>query len=263
MAVRAMRAHAKQPIRIGFAPTGQISYPKSERAEDIEAARKHLFACPSELDNWTWNLSWWMDPVLLGKYPEEGLRLYERFLPDITQEDMKLISEPIDFLGQNIYNGHMVGAPTEKSSDDAKRLGYEVCRRFDGFPRTAVKWPVTCECLYWGPKFISERYHKIPIYITENGISCTDVISLDQKVHDPNRIDFLARYIGRLKAAAEEGIDIRGYFQWSFTDNFEWSEGYNERFGLVYIDYPTQKRIPKDSAYWYKTVIGNNGSDLS
>ncbi len=261
-AVQAMRAHAKQPIQIGFAPTGQISYPKSESPADIEAARKHLFACPQELDDWTWNLAWWMDPVLLGKYPEDGMRLYEQFLPKITPKDMKLISEPIDFLGQNIYNGHMIGAPKEDSDAAAQRRGYEICSRHDGFPRTAAKWPVTYECLYWGPRFLNERYAKLPIYITENGISCTDVISLDGKVHDPNRIDFLARYIGRLRDAANDGVDVRGYFQWSFTDNFEWAEGYNERFGIVYVDYPTQRRIPKDSAYWYRNVIESNGEAL-
>ncbi|MDE6980098.1 MAG: family 1 glycosylhydrolase, partial [Lachnospiraceae bacterium] len=100
-----------------------------------------------------------------------------------------------------------------------------------------------------------------PIYITENGMSCHDVISLDGKVHDPNRIDFLSRYLGQLKRAAQE-IDVRGYFQWSLTDNFEWSRGYDERFGLVYVDYPSQKRICKDSAYWYKNMISTNGAEL-
>ena len=261
-AVQALRAHAKQPILVGFAPTGQISYPQTTSTEDIEAARKHLFACPTDMKNWTWNLAWWMDPVLLGHYPEEGLRQYERFLPKITAEDMKLIHEPIDFLGQNIYNGHMVAAPTENSSEEAKRRGYDVLERHVGFSRTASDWPVTPDCLYWGPRFLSERYHQIPIYITENGVSCTDVVSLDGKVHDPNRIDFLARYIGRLRDAVNDGIDVRGYFHWAFTDNFEWSQGYKERFGLVYMDYQSQKRIPKDSAYWYKKVIESNGACL-
>ena len=119
---------------------------------------------------------------------------------------------------------------------------------------------MTPEALYWGPKFLYERY-QTPMYITENGLSCHDVISLDGGVHDPNRIDFLARYLGQLKRAAEE-IDIRGYFQWSLMDNFEWAKGYSERFGLVYVDYPTQKRILKDSAYWYRDVIQNNGAGL-
>ena len=104
-------------------------------------------------------------------------------------------------------------------------------------------------------------YHWEPIYITENGMSCHDVVSLDGKVHDPNRIDFLARYLHELKRAAEE-IDLRGYFQWSLMDNFEWAKGYSERFGLVYVDFRTQKRILKDSAYWYRDMIQDNGKNL-
>ena len=111
-----------------------------------------------------------------------------------------------------------------------------------------------------GPKFLYERYQK-PIYITENGISCTDVVSLDGKVHDSNRIDFLARYLKALKEASETA-DIRGYFQWSLMDNFEWNKGYGERFGLIYVDYRTQERIWKDSAYWYRDVIQSNGENL-
>ena len=98
-------------------------------------------------------------------------------------------------------------------------------------------------------------------YITENGLSCHDVISLDGKVHDPNRIDFLARYLRELRKAAEEA-DIRGYFQWSLMDNFEWAKGYSYRFGLVYVDYRNQERIMKDSAFRYKHVIETNGAEL-
>ena len=109
-------------------------------------------------------------------------------------------------------------------------------------------------------ELLYERYQK-PIYITENGMACHDTISLDGKVHDPNRIDFLARYLGQLKRAAKE-IDLKGYFQWSLMDNFEWEKGYAERFGLVYVDFDTQERILKDSAYWYRDVIRTNGSEL-
>ena len=253
-AVQALRAHAKQPIEIGYAPTGQISYPASEKPEDIEAARKHLFSCPKEFDRWTWNLPWWMDPVLLGHYPEDGLERYKEFLPEITQEDMKLISQPLDFLGQNIYNGHMIRAGADGEP--------EVVERYHGFPKTSVDWPVTYECLYWGPRFLSERYGNLPFYVTENGMACHDTISLDGKVHDPNRIDFLHRFIRRLRDASDDGVDVRGYFQWAFTDNFEWQQGYNERFGLVYVDYPTQKRIKKDSFEWYRNVIEKNGENL-
>lgn len=251
-AVQMLRAHAKQPLTIGYAPTASMRYPATEKTEDIEAARQNLFALPDNLSNWHWNVSWWSDPVLLGKYPEEGLIKYEPYLPKITEEDMRLIAQPIDVYGQNIYNGQCV-----RMGADGRP---ETVSRYEGFPKTAIDWPVTPECLYWGPKFLYERYQK-PIYITENGLSCHDVISLDGKVHDPNRIDFLARYLHELKMAAGE-IDLRGYFQWSLMDNFEWAKGYSERFGLVYVDYPTQKRILKDSAYWYQEIIKENGRRL-
>lgn len=95
-----------------------------------------------------------------------------------------------------------------------------------------------------GTRFIWERYG-LPIYITENGLSCTDSIHLDGKVHDPARIDFTHRYLLALRRAIDSGVDVRGYFHWSLLDNFEWSEGYNERFGLIYLDYATGKRTPK------------------
>lgn len=250
-AVQKLREYGKQKLVIGYAPTAGVSYPKTENPEDVAAAREMFFAM-NELSDWTWNVAWWSDPVLLGHYPEEGLECFEPYLPKITEEDMKLISEPIDIYGQNIYNGKCV----ERGEDGKPK----VVKRYPGFPRTAIGWPVTPECLYWGPKFLYERYEK-PIYITENGMSCHDVISLDGKVHDPNRIDFLSRYLGQLKRAAQE-IDVRGYFQWSLTDNFEWSRGYGERFGLVYVDYRNQERILKDSAYWYRDVIRTNGAEL-
>jgi exonuclease SbcD len=251
-AVQMLRTYGKQKLTIGYAPTSSVCYPETDRPEDIEAARKAYFSLQEDDSNWTWNVSWWSDPVLLGHYPEEGLERYEKYLPKITEEDMRLISEPIDIYGQNIYNGRCF-----RMGEDGKPQ--EVCR-YEGFPKTAIQWPVTPECLRWGPKFLYERYHK-PIYITENGLSCHDVISLDGKVHDPNRIDFLARYLQELKKAAEE-VDIRGYFQWSLMDNFEWAKGYSDRFGLVYVDYRNQQRIMKDSAFWYKHVIETNGVEL-
>ena len=113
---------------------------------------------------------------------------------------------------------------------------------------------MTPEALRWGPRFLYERYRK-PIFITENGMSAHDTVSLDGKVHDPNRIDFLHRYFLELEKAANAGVPVEGYFLWSFMDNFEWGYGYTERFGIVYVDYKTQRRIPKDSAWWYKKWI--------
>lgn len=251
-AVQMLRQYGKQRLTVGYAPTCGMCYPETEKAEDIEAARQALFAVNQDDRNWTWNVSWWSDPVLLGNYPEEGLKRYEPYLPRITDEDMKLIAEPIDVYGQNIYNGRCIRMGRDGMPEEVKRC--------EGFPKTAVLWPVTPEALYWGPRFLYERYRK-PIYITENGMSCHDVVSIDGKVHDPNRTDFLARYLKELKRAAGE-IDLRGYFHWSLMDNFEWEKGYSERFGLVYVDYQTQKRMKKDSAYWYQDVIRSNGAKL-
>ena len=252
-AVLALRENAKQPVKIGYAPTGAFYFPESDKPEDIEVARKANFAAPDSFAGCMWSVAWLSDPVMLGHYPEETLKKFEAYLPKITEEDMKLIHQPIDFYGQNIYNSLKVRA--------GKNGEMEIVKRYDGFPKTALDWPVTPECLYWLPKFFYERYQK-PIYITENGMAATDWLSLDGKVHDSARIDFYHRYLRELKRAATDGVDIAGYFAWSLMDNFEWAKGYSERFGLIFVDYNTQKRTIKDSGYWYKEVIESNGENL-
>jgi beta-glucosidase len=254
MAVKNLRKYAKQPLKIGYAPTCSVAYPYSESKEDIEAARQVYFGFYQPIENWTWNVSWFIDPVILGHYPEEGLEKYKEYLPEFSKEDMELIHQPLDFIGQNIYNGYVI-----KMGEDGKPKFVD---RPLGYPKTATNWPVTPECLYWGVRFISERYN-MPIYVTENGMGCHDQVSTDKRVRDPNRIDFLDQYISQLQRASDEGIDVRGYFLWTFLDNFEWDKGYNERFGIVHVDFNTQKRIAKDSAYWYKKVIETNGGILS
>ena len=250
-AVQAMRAAAKRPIMIGYAPTSTVSAPASRSQEDIEAARARYFACPEDAGGWSWNVSWWSDPVMLGRYPEDGVKRYEEYLPDIRPGDLELMHQPLDFYGQNIYNAYQV-----KAGADGRPM---VLERPAGYETTAMGWPVTPESLYWGPKFLYERYGK-PIYITENGMACHDMVSRDGRVHDASRIDFMDRYIESLLKAREDGTDIRGYFYWSLLDNFEWAEGYKDRFGLVYVDYATQRRVLKDSAEWYrKWIAGENG----
>ena len=159
---------------------------------------------------------------------------------------MCLINQPLDFYGNNIYNGHEIRAD---QNGNPERVAHKV-----GLGKTAIQWPITPEALRWGPRFYYERY-KLPFFITENGMSAHDIVSLDGKVHDPNRIDFLNRHLLELEKAIDDGVDVRGYFQWSLMDNFEWAKGYNDRFGLIYVDYETQQRIPKDSFYWYKNWI--------
>lgn len=253
-AVINLRKYGKQPVKIGYAPTGGVAYPYTDTPEDIAAAKKVYFGFYNPMDNWTWNISWFSDPVFLGHYPEEGLKKFKEYLPEITKEDMELIHQPLDFMGQNIYNGYFVRA--------GKNGEPEFVDRAPGFPKTAVEWPVTPKALYYGIKFLTERY-KLPLYITENGMSCHDNISADGRVHDSDRITFLDSYIGMMQQAVKEGADVRGYFHWCFTDNFEWEKGYKERFGIVYVDFMNQRRIVKDSAYWYQKVIETRGASLS
>ena len=256
-AVRVMREAAKQDLVIGYAPTGSMDYPATDSPEDIKAARASIFSIPDIAPDvqWTWNVPWWTDPVYLGHYPEEGLRKYHKFLPTITKEDMKLIHQPLDMMGYNIYNGAAVRAGENGKPEP-------LLPRPVGHDQTGNGWPITPECLYWGPKFLQERYPNLPIAITENGLSLPDVVSQDGKVHDPNRIDFMSRYLKNLRRAADDGVDISGYFAWSLMDNFEWTYGYKHRFGMIYVNFKTQERILKDSAYWYRDVIAHNGENL-
>ncbi len=253
-AVINLRKYTKRPIQIGYAPTCGVACPYTNSPEDIEAARQVYFGLYSPLSLWTWNVSWFSDPVFLGKYPEEGLLKFKDYLPEIHEGDMELIHQPLDFMGQNIYNGYQVRMGSDGKPE---RLGRE-----PGFPVTAAKWPITPESLYWGAKFLYERY-KTPLYITENGYSGADIVTEDGCVHDTERIAFLDKYLSCLQKAADEGIDIRGYFLWTFLDNFEWDKGYFERFGIVHVDFGSQKRIAKDSAFWYKKTIEANGGNLS
>lgn len=245
-AVIEMRKAATRPIKIGYAPTCSAHYPATTSPEDIEAAKKLLFSCPEISKYVMWNVSWWSDPVMLGKYPEDGLELYKDYLPEITEDDLRLMHQPIDFYAQNIYNGKEIKA--------GKNGEPVVVERPEDAPVTALGWPITPKCLYWAPHFFTERYG-LPFYLSENGTAANDTLSADGKVHDNDRIEFLTAYLAELERAADDGVDIRGYFLWTFMDNFEWSHGFIPRFGIVYTDYETQRRYPKDSAFWYRDFI--------
>ncbi|MBW7572132.1 GH1 family beta-glucosidase [Caproiciproducens faecalis] len=250
-AVRALRKYGG-PVSVGLAQCGRIYSPQSNLAEDTEAARRATFEVPDNFLDALFSVSLWSDPIFKGEYPQDFRQKFSGLLPKISAEDMEIISQPIDFYAQNIYHSTRVKATKE---------GWEEVPFPPGMTKTAMNWPVTPECLYWCPKFLYEKYHK-KIIISENGMSAHDTISLDGRVHDPNRIDYLRRYLSYLRKAAREDIDIGGYFIWSLMDNFEWDSGYHERFGIIYIDYETQQRIPKDSAYWYQKVVECNGEKL-
>lgn len=247
-AVRIIRKNCQNSI-VGMAPTGEIVIPRDMNAESIERARKLSFSMKKE--NFTSSITWWSDPVFFGKIPEDAQAIFGECLPVLTEEEWEIVTEPLDFYGFNIYQGLEDLDSTEEYGPYA----------YPGSPKTSMDWNVTPEVLYWSCRFLYERYGK-PIMITENGMSSFDWVSLDGKVHDPNRIDFLHRYLRSIKDAVSEGIPVLGYQYWSIMDNFEWINGYDKRFGLVYVDYRTQKRTIKDSACWYRDVIATNGEIL-
>ena len=185
--------------------------------------------------------SLYADPICLGR----ASGMLKRKL---SQEDLKIISEPIDFIGVNVY---------QPSNPLINKEAYEK----ENHPRNSMGWFVDGRCLYWTIRHYWERYH-LPVMVTENGIAADDVISADGKVHDQARIDFLYQFLPGIKLALEEGIPVLGYQHWSVMDNFEWCEGYGPRFGLIYVDYATQKRTLKDSAYEYAKIIKSNGEIL-
>ena len=249
-AVQTLREHCAVKPVIGWAPVGVGSYPTTSDPRDVDAARtRFLSADTKEL----WSNTLFSDPVCLGHYPEDAQRVWGNDFPKFTQSQMDLIRQPIDFYGMNIYQGQPV-----RAGEDGRAVKVD---REPGHAINAYHWPVAPPSLYWGPRFIHERY-KLPVYITENGMSCMDWVALDGAVHDPQRIDFTRRYLQELSRAIDHGVDIRGYFHWSLMDNFEWADGYRQRFGLVHVDYRTQKRTLKDSARWYAGVIRNNGKDI-
>jgi beta-glucosidase len=252
-AVQMLRARARRPCQISLAHTGPVTMPASHQPADVEVARQGMFAI-LPTGRHMWNDSWWLDPIFFGRYPEDGWQAFGADVPTVKDGDLKIINQPLDFLGVNIYQGVIVRAG---AAGQPGMVPFPA-----GMPLTACKWNVTPDALYWGPRFLHERYHA-PVVITENGLSGIDWIALDGQVHDPQRIDFTRRYLLALERANADGVDVRGYFHWSVMDNFEWAEGFKERFGLIYVDYPTQQRIPKDSAYWYRQVIATNGASLS
>lgn len=248
-------------VQIGVALAVGPFIPTTNRQEDIKACYETTFATKRVINGKMVDVvktfvdspSTFIEPILYGKYPEDFLDVMIQYLPETWENDMMVIQQKLDLVGLNIYQGIVV--------DVDEKLGVKSTKKKIGYARTANDWNITPECLYWAVRYFDEKYH-VPIYISENGMCCHDMVSLDGKVHDSNRIDYLNRHLLGLERAISEGNDVRGYFCWSFIDNFEWNRGYYDRFGLVYVDYTTQQRIIKDSGYWYRKVIESNGKVL-
>jgi beta-glucosidase len=249
--VEAIRAATKQPAKVGISSGSWVSIPASDSQADLEAARTAMFSVRrADISN---NV-WWKDPIVFGRYPEDGMELFGASCPEIRHGDMETIAQPLDFLGTSIYSGNRVRASAD---------GFETIPHPPGVPMSGFqwRWAIMPEAIYWGPRLLHERYGK-PTVITENGMMSDDWVSLEGAVHDPNRIDFIRRYLLQLERAIAEGVEVEAYFLWTLVDNFECEQGFNVRFGLVHCDFETLKRTPKDSFYWYRNVILTNGASL-
>jgi beta-glucosidase len=253
-AVQVLRARARdgKGTKIGYVVSAQVAQPATDDPADVEAARAAMFGIQGRHQ---WNNAWWLDPVLFGKYPEDGVAAYGKDLPRFAPADLDEMKQPLDYLGLNIYK-----ADSYRRGADGQPERIPIP---PGYPRSGVDWQwLTPGCMYWGPRYFTERY-RLPVVITENGLATRDQVFLDGKVHDPQRIDFMHRHLLELGRAIKDGVPITGYFAWSLLDNFEWADGYKQRFGLVYVDYQNQKRVPKDSFAWYRKVIASGGGSLS
>ncbi len=235
LAVQALRAAGATGI--GTANHHAPIWPDHDTPADHEAA-----AWLDALLNRTF-----ADPLLLGSYPEQ----VHPHLPENFAADLATINQPLDFYGVNYYEPQGVTAPGEGNP-----LPFEL-RPVEGFPMTSNDSPIVPQALRELLVSFHERYRERlpPIQITENGCSFADEPTADSRVPDPERIDFLAGHLQAVREALDAGVDVRGYFVWSLLDNFEWSKGYAPRFGLVHVDYETQRRTPKDSFAWYRKLV--------
>lgn len=185
---------------------------------------------------------WFMDPIFLKQYPKApGLDIY----PVVRENDFDVIAQPLDFLGINYYT--RIWASAEKPPVPAPKLQGQNDMGWENYPQGLTELLLK----------VNRDYKLPPVYITENGTCCPDKV-IEGRVADPARIEYLRTHLEALRAAMEGGVDVRGYFYWSLLDNYEWNSGYAKRFGLIHVDYETQKRTPKDSAHWYRDFIAQN-----
>jgi beta-glucosidase len=235
-AVDAIR-RAAPGAQVGITLNLSHAYPASDTPEDEAAAW--------EVDGG--GNRWFLDPIFRGAYPADMLERNETVAPLVHPGDLDAISAPIDFLGVNNYFRFVVGAGAE-----GPRMVHNPEAQ-----HTDMGWEVYPDGLHAVLARLAEEYEPAAIYVTENGAAFGDVRVHDGRVHDPERTAYLESHIGAVGRAVAAGVPVKGYFVWSLLDNFEWAYGYGKRFGIVYVDYPTLDRVPKDSFYWYRDLIGS------
>jgi len=245
LAVRVFREADRREEPIGITLNLAPVQPNTDSPEDIEAAKRS--------DGFM--NRWFLDPLFRGYYPPEMVEIFSRRLklPDQEEGDAAIISQPVDFLGINNYTRVLV----ESSGSQDDFMGNPVNPPDQEY--TEMGWEVYPEGLYQLLTRVHHDYGPLPLYVTENGAAFPDQLTTAGEVEDPRRINYLQSYLQAAWRAIEAGVPLKGYYVWTLMDNFEWAFGYSKRFGLIYIDYQTQKRYLKKSAHWYKEVIARNG----
>jgi beta-glucosidase len=242
LAVQAIRAKAHQGTMVGPAENIAAGVPVVETPAHIAAAERYTRETNAG----------YLTVILEGRYTDAFLASAEADAPKFTAEELKVISSPLDFVGINVYVPKYV-----RAIDTAP--GYEALEFSKSHPRMASSWHfIGPETLYWAPRHLVRLWGVKDIYISENGCGAADDPAADGIVYDSDRIMFLRSYLTQLQRATAEGVPVRGYFQWSSMDNFEWSAGYGTRFGLIHVDYATLKRTPKLSASFFREVAARN-----
>lgn len=246
LGVQAIRAASPVACSVALVDNWAVTVPIIESSEHILAAKKAFHLCGQN--------GGILFPALTGNYSPILLEVLGENAPDIQPGDLEIIHQPLDFLGFNVYSATYVRAASNK-------LGFEFLGLPKGYPRMNMPWlNIVAESIYWGIRHISETLNQpdLPILITENGCAAQDELNPQGEVIDSDRIFYLRQHFNSAYRAISEGYPLKGYFVWSLMDNFEWAWGYDRRFGIVYIDYPTQRRIPKMSFNWYAECIRQN-----
>jgi beta-glucosidase len=253
LAVDALRAQVRaDDPEIGITLNPYPVVPAGGDADDLDAARR--------VDGIANRL--WYDPVLQGRYPDDVLADLATVsdLAHIRDGDLAQISRPIDALGLNYYRRHHVRHEPGASASPSPWPGSPDVAFIEatGSP-TSNGWAVEPDGLYECLVRLDADYDPPPLYIHESGGAFPDHLSADGRVHDSDRVAYLDAHVRACHDALAAGVDLRGFFVWSLLDNFEWAEGYSQRFGIVHVDFATQERVPKDSALWYRGVLSANG----
>jgi len=243
LAVQAIRARGPAGTKVGFAENMAVAVPVIDTPEHVRAAEAATRAANAGF----------ITVMLEGRYTDEYLAEAGGATPRFTEDELRTIASPLDFVGINVYKPRCYVEPADEPP------GYREIPINASHPKMQSSWHVLDPAvMYWAPRHLQSIWGARSIYITENGCAASDVVAGDGRVYDSDRVMFLRAFLGQLQRATSEGVPVDGYFLWSAQDNFEWIEGYGNRFGLIYVDFDSLERTPKLSAEWFREAARRN-----